>query len=285
MTYEKVVTVYDTLPHAEKAVTILKAAGYNDSDISVVNQRTLEAHGADDVEIREPGLWRRLFGSTVLDHEATVYGRAVENGGVVVTVRVASSDVPRVMGLLDTHNPVDVLKRAAMVGALPATLVAKAAAGVGTASAAAAAATSAPVSATAKAVAATASPSPSDVIRLAEEQLNVGKRLVQDGSTRIRRFVTERPVEASVTLHEEHAQVLRRAITDPGYIADVDWSDRTIEVTESAEQAVVSKNSRVVEEVVVRKEGTDRVETIKDKVRRQELEVERLDKDGKKKSD
>jgi uncharacterized protein (TIGR02271 family) len=277
--------VYDTLPHAEKAVTILKAAGYNDSDISVVNQRTLEAHGADDVEIREPGLWRRLFGSTVLDHEATVYGRAVENGGVVVTVRVASSDVPRVMGLLDTHNPVDVLKRAAMVGALPATLVAKAAAGVGTASAAAAAATSAPVSATAKAVAATASPSPSDVIRLAEEQLNVGKRLVQDGSTRIRRFVTERPVEASVTLHEEHAQVLRRAITDPGYIADVDWSDRTIEVTESAEQAVVSKNSRVVEEVVVRKEGTDRVETIKDKVRRQELEVERLDKDGKKKSD
>jgi uncharacterized protein (TIGR02271 family) len=245
----------------------------------------LEAHGADDVEIREPGLWRRLFGSTVLDHEATVYGRAVENGGVVVTVRVASSDVPRVMGLLDTHNPVDVLKRAAMVGALPATLVAKAAAGVGTASAAAAAATPAPVSATAKAVAATASPSPSDVIRLAEEQLNVGKRLVQDGSTRIRRFITERPVEASVTLHEEHAQVLRRAITDPGYIADVDWSDRTIEVTESAEQAVVSKNSRVVEEVVVRKEGTDRVETIKDKVRRQELEVERLDKDGKKKSD
>jgi uncharacterized protein (TIGR02271 family) len=285
MTYEKVVTVYDTLPHAEKAVTILKAAGYNDGDISVVNQRTLEDHGADDVEIREPGLWRRLFGSTVLDHEATVYGRAVENGGVVVTVRVASTDVPRVMGLLDTHNPVDVLKRAAMVGALPATLVAKAAAGVGMASAAAAGASSAPVSATAKAVAATASPSPSDVIRLAEEQLNVGKRLVQDGSTRIRRFVTEKPVEASVTLHEEHAQVLRRAITDPGYIADVDWSDRTIEVTESAEQAVVSKNSRVVEEVVVRKEGTDRVETIKDKVRRQELEVERLDKDGKKKSD
>jgi uncharacterized protein (TIGR02271 family) len=160
-----------------------------------------------------------------------------------------------------------------------------AAGGGGRGRAGAAPATPAPVSATAKAVAATASPSPSDVIRLAEEQLNVGKRLVQDGSTRIRRFVTERPVEASVTLHEEHAQVLRRAITDPGYIADVDWSDRTIEVTESAEQAVVSKNSRVVEEVVVRKEGTDRVETIKDKVRRQELEVERLDKDGKKKSD
>jgi uncharacterized protein (TIGR02271 family) len=273
MTYEKVVTVYDTFPHAEKAVTILKAAGY--SDISVVDRKTLEAQGARGVEIREPGLWRRLFGTNVLDHEATVYGRTVESGGVVVTVRVPNNEVPRVMGLLDTHNPVDVLQRAAAVGAVPATLAAKAAA-VG--------ASTPIVTATAKAVAASASPSTSEVIRLAEEQLNVGKRLVQDGSTRIRRFVTERPVEASVTLHEEHAQVLRRAITDPGYIADVDWSDKTIEVAETAERAVVSKSARVVEEVVVSKEGSDRVETIQDKVRRQELEVERLDKEGKKKS-
>jgi uncharacterized protein (TIGR02271 family) len=278
MVYEKVVTVYDTVEHANKAVSILNAAGYNDSDISVVNKQTLAASNAHEVELREPGLWRRMFGTTVLDHEAKVYGRAVESGGVVVTVRVADSDVARVMGLLDTHNPVDVLQRAATVGAVPATLVAKAAAGAGTATV-----NTAPVTATAKAVAASATPSAPDVVRLAEEQLNVGKRLVQEGSTRIRRFVTEKPVEASVTLHEEHAQVLRRAITDPGYIADVDWSDKTIEITESAEQAVVSKNSRIVEEVVVRKEGSDHVETIKDKVRRQELEVEHLDKDGKKK--
>ena len=285
MVYEKVVTVYDNRAHADKAVAILKAAGYD--DISVFDQTTLEAHDADDMEVREPGLWRRLFGRTVLDHEATVYGRTVENGGVVVTVRVALADVPRVMGLLETHNPVDVLKRAATVGALPATLVAKAAAGASMAAAAGAGTStvsSAPISATAKAVAATATPSVSDVIRLAEEQLNVGKRLVQEGSTRIRRFVTERPVEASVTLHQEHTNVLRRAITDPGYIADVDWSDKVIEVKESAEQAVVSKNSRIIEEVVVRKEGTERVETIKDKVRKQELEVERLDRDGKKRT-
>lgn len=281
MTYEKIVTVYDTRANAEKAVTILKAAGYN--DISVFDQTTLEAHDADDVEVREPGLWRRLFGRTVLDHEATVYGRTVESGGVLVTVRVATPEVARVMGLLETHNPVDVLKRAAAVGAVPATLVAKAAAaGAGVAGTVASAVSSVPVSATARAVAATATPNASDVIRLAEEQLNVGKRLVQDGSTRIRRFVTEKPVEASVTLHEEHATVLRRAISDPGYIADVDWADKTIEVNESAEQAVVTKNSRVVEEVVVRKEGSDHVETVKDKIRRQELEIERLDRDGKK---
>lgn len=279
MAHQKVVTVYDTVEHANKAVSILKAAGYNDSDISVVNKQTLAATNAHDVEVREPGLWRRLFGTTVLDHEATVYGRAVESGGVVVTVRTSDNDVARVMGLLDTHNPVDVLQRAAAVGAIPATLVAKAAAaGAGAVSTAAA-----PVTPAAKAVAAAAIPSASDVVRLAEERLNVGKKLVQEGSTRIRRFVTERPVEASVTLHEEHANVLRRAISDPNYIADIDWSDKTIEVTESAEQAVVNKSSRVVEEVVIRKEGSDHVETIKDKVRRQQVEVEHLDADGKKK--
>lgn len=42
------------------------------------------------------------------------------------------------------------------------------------------------------------------VLRLAEEQLDVGKRMVQEGTTRIRRFVTEKPVEARVSLHEEH---------------------------------------------------------------------------------
>jgi uncharacterized protein (TIGR02271 family) len=272
MTYEKVVTVYDTLPHAEKAVSILKAAGYQDDDISVVNQKTLAASGADEVEIREPGLWRRLFGTNVLDHEATVYGRAVEGGGVVVTVRVPQSEVPRVMGLLDTHDPVDVLQRAAKVGAVPVAM-AKAASTVSTA----------PATAAAKAVASTANPDASDVIRLAEEQLNVGKRLVQDGTTRIRRFVTEKPVEASVTLHEEHAQVLRRAIDDPNYIADVDWSDKTIEVIESAEEAVVSKSARVVEEVVVRKEGTDHVQTVRDKVRRQQVDVEHVDAERQKK--
>jgi len=119
------------------------------------------------------------------------------------------------------------------------------------------------------------------VLRLAEEQLQVGKRLVESGQTRVRRFVTERPVSADVTLHEEHAEVLRRAITDPRYIGQVDWADSAIEVRESAEQALVGKTARVVEEVALRKIGSDHVETIHDKIRRQQVEIERLGPDGK----
>ena len=119
-------------------------------------------------------------------------------------------------------------------------------------------------------------PSREEVIALAEEKINVAKRVIQDGTTRIRRFVTETPVEAQVTLHEEHARVLRRAISDPNYTRNLDWTDKTIEITETAEEAVVTKSAHVAEEVVIQREGSDHVKTVRDKVRKQEVEVEHL---------
>jgi uncharacterized protein (TIGR02271 family) len=115
-----------------------------------------------------------------------------------------------------------------------------------------------------------------EVLRLAEEHLDVKKRVVQGGTTRIRRFIVETPVEAQVTLHEEHAQIIRRAAKDPSFVGDVDWADRTIEMTEMAEEPVVSKSVHIAEEVTVRKEGTDTVKTVRDKVRRQQVEIEKL---------
>jgi stress response protein YsnF len=56
---------------------------------------------------------------------------------------------------------------------------------------------------------------------------------------------------------------------------DTAFTDRTVEVTESDEEAVVSKTARVKEEVVVNKAATDRVETVRDTVRREDVEVTR----------
>ena len=94
-----------------------------------------------------------------------------------------------------------------------------------------------------------------EVLRLAEEQFDVGKRVISDGATRIRRFVTVTPVEAPVTLHEEHTRVIRRASTDPNFLRDVDWTDKTIEVAETAEEPVVTKSVHIAEEVVIRKKA------------------------------
>jgi hypothetical protein len=42
----------------------------------------------------------------------------------------------------------------------------------------------------------------------------------------------------------------------------------------------VNKTARIVEEVGLRVTGTDHVETVHDKVRRQQVEIERLDASG-----
>lgn len=270
MDYEKVVAVFDTSEHAQNAVRALKAGGFSADDISVVNNDTLDDRGAKIAT--ETGFWHRLFGSDIDLHEAKVYGHTVSGGGSVVSLRAPDTLVKKAVDILHTLSPVDVNQRAATLGILAA----------GAAPIASAAADAPPK--VASTVASALRTDKDEVVRLAEEQLNVGKRQIAAGMTRVRRFVTEKPVEAQVTLHEEHASVARRAVSDPSYIRDIDWSDRTIEVAETAEEAVVSKSARVVEEVVIGKEGSDRVETVKDKIRRQQVEVERQGIDPNKKT-
>jgi uncharacterized protein (TIGR02271 family) len=112
-------------------------------------------------------------------------------------------------------------------------------------------------------------------IPLAEERLTVGKREVTAGRVRIRSYVVETPVEEQVTLHQEHVQVERHAVDRPATAADEAlFRERTIEATETSEEAVVAKDVRVREEVVLRKDAEDRTRTVSDTVRRTELEVD-----------
>jgi stress response protein YsnF len=268
MIYEKIVTLFDTAQHAEAARHNLETAGFSSGDISTITNTTLALAGD---KLREPGLWTRLFGKDIQPYEAGVYGRAVESGGCVLTIRVPESDVAKATSILNQHQAVDLQKRAIEEGLLSADTPAMAAA---PAQPAVMAAGRSFVGETARTLAG------EEVLRLAEEQLDVGKRVVQDGSTRIRRFVTERPVEAKVTLHEEHTQVIRRAISDRDPVRDVDWTDKTIEVTETIEEPIVTKSVHIAEEVVIRKEAKDTVTTLRDKVRRQQVEVERVPGNG-----
>lgn len=262
MAYEKIVTVYDTVDKAKEALRVLQASGFRPEETSLIDRNALGNAPTD-----ESGLWRRIFGTNVWDHEAEVYARTLKQGGAVLSLRVPHEDVARAMSILDVHDPVDVHDRAASYG-VPVPVAAKALVTPPTAVVAKAAAAGTQVGGKVDST-------KDEVIRLAEEQLKVGKRLFETGTTRIRRYVVEKPVEAQVTLHEEHAEIARRAISDPSYVQDIDWTDRTIEVTETAEQAVVSKQARVAEEVVIRKSGSDRVETVRDTVRRQQVDVER----------
>ena len=52
-----------------------------------------------------------------------------------------------------------------------------------------------------------------------------------------------------VTLHEEHAEVLRQAVSDPTYLGEIDWADGTIEIIETAEHALAVIFQEVVHSV------------------------------------
>jgi len=112
-------------------------------------------------------------------------------------------------------------------------------------------------------------------IPIVEERLRVGKREVGHGRVRIRSYVVETPVHGQVTLHEERVNVERRPVDRPLTGADEAlFQNRVIEATETAEEAVVAKEARVVEEVALRKTAEERTETVRDTVRRTEVEVE-----------
>lgn len=113
-------------------------------------------------------------------------------------------------------------------------------------------------------------------IPLVEERLVVGKREVETGGIRVRSRIVEKPVSEQVRLRDEHVEVERRPVTgrveNPGAL----FQERTIEMTETDEEAVVAKEARVREEMVVRKDVDHHDEQISDTVRRTEVDVEEI---------
>ncbi len=115
------------------------------------------------------------------------------------------------------------------------------------------------------------------VIPVVEEELTIGKRRVERGGIRVFSRILETPVEEQVVLREEHVKVERRPVNRPISESDIDkLQDRTLELNEMAEEAVVGKTARVVEEIHVGKEASERTQHVQDTVRKTEVEVEDL---------
>lgn len=114
-------------------------------------------------------------------------------------------------------------------------------------------------------------------LAVAEERLMVGKREISRGGVRVRSVVTEKPVEAQVSLRDETINVERRHVDRAATDADTNvFKDQTLEFSETDEEAVVAKETRVIEEVVIGKTTEQRTETVKDTVRRSDVEVEEV---------
>jgi len=197
------------------------------------------------------GLLGSLTGAGVDEADAKGYAEHVGRGGTLVTVRATDQDAAQVEYILE-HGEA----RAAM-----ATTTVAPAATVGMAAPAAA-----PMAT-----------GPNDTIQVVREDLVVGKRAVEQGGVRVTSHVVETPVEQQVALHSERVVVDRRPVNRPltGVAADA-FRTRTLSASARSEEAVVGKEARVVEEIGLRKEATDRVETVRDTVRETKVDVEQV---------
>ena len=204
----------------------------------------------------EGGFWASLKELFVPDEDRYAYAEGIRRGNVVVSATVEEAKLEQGMDILENQGAVDLdaqeaeWKRSGWTGYQGATT------------------TAVPAAAT------TARTGGEEVIPIVEERLQVGKRDVERGRVRVRSYVVETPVSEQVTLHEEHVNIERRAVSRPLTEADAAFRDRTIEAVERTEEVVVAKEARVTEELVVRKDATERTETVKDTVRRTEVEVD-----------
>lgn len=371
MAHEKIVTAFNQEQQAQVAREKLIAEGIAEKNIDIISGERLRVA---DKEIRHPSFWQRIFGDDVDENYASEYNRALQTGGVLLTVRVSQEEAGNVEMLLDQYSSDyssltpnagqgtdreflgetdDRLARgpggsyetdkndslAATLGGTPVTgkndsLTGTAGSGyaadkddplTGTAGSGYAADKDDPLTTTSGGSYGTATDDrlstgadsllgtekedrfgtdeplydegadrplldegvapvgsgglqrddEHEGLTLAEEEVEIGKRQVSDGFVRLRRYTVEESVSEDISLYDQHAEVFRHAVDEPTYLNDVDWSDKTISVEESHEVPVVSKTAHIKEEVGVRSEGTERVETVKDSVRRQEVEVEK----------
>jgi uncharacterized protein (TIGR02271 family) len=282
---ETIVAAFDSASAAEAAVQDLDRAQIPSA---VVKSYTKENAEYTDYRTREPerkgGFWSWLLGEEPgYTSEYDAYDTSLASGHTVVTVTVDEVHGDAAIGILNQHGPRDIHEHEGGVAGTRQTAhespaIAEHAAGQsGVAQGYASSAMTDRADYVAPGVSSSErrSGKEEEVIPLAEEELQVGKRTVDRGTTTIRRYVVRKPVEEQVTLRDETISVERRRPVTPGEagVPAGAFEERTVEVHQTTEEPVVSKTAHIAEEVVVRKDTTERTETVRDDVRREEVEV------------
>ena len=286
MANRTITAMFPTRAEADRAADALRSdLNLSSSAVSVVAGETTDTSttATQTTSYEDRGFWSSLKNLFVPDEDRFAYAEGLSRGNFLVTASLDDAHATRAMDILEHHGAVDLDAQeqswkqsgwqgytgAAVGGTAGATV-----AGVKPAMTTATADT-AIAGRVATGVTGAAAATGDQTIQLAEEQIRVGKRDVSHGRVRIRSYVVETPVSEQVTLRDEHVSVEHRAVDRPVTAADADiFRERTIEATETDEEAVVAKDVRIREELVLHKEVEQRTETITDTVRRTEVEVE-----------
>ena len=245
MSNRTLTALYQTQADADAAKQRLTALGISAGDIDIHDETSAGQTGGDGGMFGGLG---KLFGH----HEDThAYAEGLRRGHVLLTAQVDEARATTAAEALDATGAVDFDRSESewrqSGWTAPSAGVAGASSGAETA------------------------------IPIVEERLVVGKREVDRGGVRVRSYVVETPVSEQISLREESVDVQRRTVDRPLTDTDDAFRERTIEMTETGEEAVVGKQAVVTEEIGLKKDVGQRTEEVRDTVRHTEVEVERTD--------
>ncbi len=270
-----VVGLFNTTAEAQTVKQALVAQGYSSSDINIhandaydeegegtgysdSTRNTATSSATENIKGTTEGIGHRIsnFFSSLSggDEEAhNSYASGVNTGGALLSVKTEDNQANAVAALLRQHGARDIEGGARSASYEETTDTNR---GIG--------------------IANTATSTGQTSIPIVEEELVVGKREVDLGGVRVYSHVVERPVSADISLHNESIGIERRAVNRPATAADFQVGSQPIELRATGEEAIVGKTARVVEEVSVGRQGSDRTETINDTVRKTEVDIEEL---------
>jgi uncharacterized protein (TIGR02271 family) len=268
------VGLYDTFTDAQQVVQELEKSGFYRHNIS------LATHSAEDVKNQHVDyIYAEKMSSTdkgrelinvltdygVPQNEADAYAEGVRRGGALVLVKATEGETDRGLAIMKQLRPVDIDQRLEEwrqegwnrfdPDAEPYAV--------------------ADVTRERERYSKRMTDEGEVTIPVVEEELTVGKREVERDRIRVHTYVEEQPVAEDVRLREDRVTVERHPVNRPATEADLDtFREETMEFTETAEEAVVSRRARVVEEVTVQRDVAEHTETVHDTVRRTHVDVD-----------
>ncbi len=274
--------MFDSRSEAEAARHRLATAGISNDDVTILDQGSIAGDVGHDAQPSR-GLWED-FKALFRDDEDS-YAEGLRRGGYLLTARVDDAQVDSAIDILDDEGTVDLDQRAESwrsEGWTGGSAAGVAGLGLGA---------DRDLDNRSDGLLGDRNTERDDLrtdgdgetrIPVVAEELRVGKREVARGGVRVRSYIVEEPVHEDVRLREEHVSVDRRPVTGDTLRNDASdlLRERTIEVTETAEEAVVDKLAHVREEVVVNKTVDERVERVDDTVRHTKVDIERLQGDA-----
>lgn len=271
---QTVIGIFDTVTQAQNAVERLVSNGFirDRVDLSLHNERSREQvsdeHDDDGLGEKISRFFKNLFDD---DDETNRYSTVARHGAAVVTVTADSNDeAEQASSLLDECGAIDVDERSKAYanGIWSGTTTESSINNYSNDD-------SQVDSQRERDRTLRSDDNETRSIPIMEENLQIDKREVDRGSVRLRSRIVERPVEETVRLREERVNIDRHSVDRPAREGDFDtFKEGEIEIRQRSEVPVVNKEARVVEEININKDVREREETIRDTVRKTEVDID-----------